>query len=1025
MPNFFMRFGMALISVILVITPTGNPTGFLSPRNQSEQGSSYQNPDNLLSNGDFENGVSPWEGMGDANLSPDAAHSGSTGVKITSETEAQQGWIPVTPGQTYHLKVWFRWLSFSGSNWGYDRVRVVEYNWGELAVSNLLHDQIPANEWTEIELTFTPQTNFVRIQMGLFGPQNGVELHFDDARLTTDQPTGGDEQDADNTNLQQTVTQNLLNNPDFEDGKASWQNLTDANLVTGDTASGVTASGSRAVRITSDLQASQGWIRVTPGSQYELRVWFKWNDYAGSRWGYDRIRVFNYDWSEALTVNQMHVQYAKGQWHELKYKFTPKTDQVSVSFGQFGPQDRVDLYFDSLSLSPVDPAAPVNEPTATNTTQPPADVTPTLTNTPIFTPTVTSTPTSTSTATQPVVSAPVENNLLPNADFESGVEAWSGIAAANIITSGTQSGGKAVRFTYAQEAQSAWLPVVAGQTYTLTAWFKWNEFSGANWGYDRLRVVNYDWSEAAVLNQLHIRQTRGVWQQVSLTFKPKTSQIRVMFGQFGPQDKVDIVFDNLAMVGASTGGQQPTQTLIPTLTPTPTTTALAPTPTVPTSTPPPAGSLITLPTVRTVNMPYLSGNILRDRYAEMSIFWLGRISNSDNYTDVRIAYNDTGIVIKANIFDKFFRYDTAGNAATLMQNDAISVFINTGNQGVSSPDSQTYRFTGGLNWWEDHSKYRSAARGNSGAWQTTSLAFTTLQGYAGSEFNNGKENRGWAMTFEIPYASLGLSGKPAEGTQWGIGVAVHDRDGASPNADRVYPESFSAANPSSWARLNFGLPAYTAPAAANTTLTTIRNKLNGVTVMDAGVGGDIGNLCNPSNIWDGWGNLNFKGQKNVNIQNQDYVGDWPCFSRFYVNFPLNSIPAGKVIVSAKLVMYQWGGSDMTQAKPSLIQIFSVRETWDENSITWNNSPLALENVSRTWVNPLNHTIQPNEWPGFKSEWDVTRAVAQAYGSGKPFNIVLYEADSAFHSGKYFSTSEADDWNATARPTLLITWGDPR
>jgi hypothetical protein len=86
------------------------------------------------------------------------------------------------------------------------------------------------------------------------------------------------------------------------------------------------------------------------------------------------------------------------------------------------------------------------------------------------------------------------------------------------------------------------------------------------------------------------------------------------------------------------------------------------------------------------------------------------------------------------------------------------------------------------------------------------------------------------------------------------------------------------------------------------------------------------------------------------------------------------------------------------------------------SITWNNAPLSGENLSAAWVDILDGF--PG-WPGVPREWDVSRAVAQAYAADAPLRIALYSADAAYHSGKYFSLSDTEDWNAVARPTLEV------
>ena len=88
---------------------------------------------------------------------------------------------------------------------------------------------------------------------------------------------------------------------------------------------------------------------------------------------------------------------------------------------------------------------------------------------------------------------------------------------------------------------------------------------------------------------------------------------------------------------------------------------------------------------------------------------------------------------------------------------------------------------------------------------------------------------------------------------------------------------------------------------------------------------------------------------------------------------------------------------------------------------WNNAPLPIENSSRAWGDPL---LAFPGWPGVARAWDVSGAVAAAYGAGKPLALVMYSADQDYHSGKYFVSSDTQDWNAVARPTLNVLWGDP-
>jgi hypothetical protein len=126
-----------------------------------------------------------------------------------------------------------------------------------------------------------------------------------------------------------------------------------------------------------------------------------------------------------------------------------------------------------------------------------------------------------------------------------------------------------------------------------------------------------------------------------------------------------------------------------------------------------------------------------------------------------------------------------------------------------------------------------------------------------------------------------------------------------------------------------------------------------------------------TNLFTQWGNQNFAGAIGVNVQNQLNIADWPCFSKYYLTFPLNSVPVGKAIQAATLTLHQWGGSDPNQARPSLIQVLTVAEDWNENTITWNNAPLALENVSQAWVDIVEDCGAPGgtPWPCIPRQFD--------------------------------------------------------
>ena len=438
---------------------------------------------------------------------------------------------------------------------------------------------------------------------------------------------------------------------------------------------------------------------------------------------------------------------------------------------------------------------------------------------------------------------------------------------------------------------------------------------------------------------------------------------------------------------------------------------------------------------RRVNAPRFDGAIA---FNETAVFWLGKVDQSANAADVRIGYTDDYLYSRVQIMDRrlwfnplldilgwlFFLLNLTPPADWFDRHDAASLYLKLGGNTGTAPSTDAYRFTVELNTCRDCAVHRAAWRGTGSSWTpVTNFPFATLTGWRGNSPNDDVDDRGWWTEFYIPFTSLGLDGPPPEGTLWGLGTRAHDRDdllGLAPISDAVWPESMTTSSPASWGELRFELPTYSPPTSARGTV-TIRQGLNGAVVPDGAVGGGTvcGNPVGPG-YFGLWGSLNYAGQDKMNVQNQGDIADWPCFSRYYVTFPLTALPAGKRIVSADLTLYQFGqAGDGLNSPRSLIQVFTIDRDWSELTLNWNNSPYARENVARTWVDPIGSLV----WPGVPRSWNVSAAAAEAYAGGVPLRLALYSADEAQHSGRYFSTSNTGDWNAVGRPTLEIKWGD--
>ena len=423
-----------------------------------------------------------------------------------------------------------------------------------------------------------------------------------------------------------------------------------------------------------------------------------------------------------------------------------------------------------------------------------------------------------------------------------------------------------------------------------------------------------------------------------------------------------------------------------------------------------------------VNVPYFDNRV---QFSETGIFWFGKVTLDENYSDVRVGYTQDELYIHLTIFDRNLWYSTDSSNTDLTSWDGVSIFLDTEGSVENRLTTNNFRFDSELSWWEPRSNYQASYQGDASGWKQAMLQFSTETGWRGNAPNDDSQNdRGWTITYHIPFKSLGMDGPPPTGRVWGLAVILYDRDSVAegPLLVKNWPPEMVPDRPESWGQLSFGLPSYVTPDIEPIGSTTIRHQLNGAEVIDSMVGGN--STCGTGSDWTTWGKANYAGRSQVNIQNQYDVADWPCFSKFYITFPLTSIPVQSAVVSATVTLYQFGnagGGDYGEPPVSLIQVFTVGEDWKEQTLTWNNAPLATENISRAWVEPI---IEFPGWPGVPRTWDVSKAVSEAFASGQPLRLVFYSADSPRHSGKYFLSSDTGDWNAIGRPTLKVEWGYP-
>ena len=419
-----------------------------------------------------------------------------------------------------------------------------------------------------------------------------------------------------------------------------------------------------------------------------------------------------------------------------------------------------------------------------------------------------------------------------------------------------------------------------------------------------------------------------------------------------------------------------------------------------------------------VNVPFFIDQI---QFDETAIFWLGEVNPTKNYSDVRVGYTSEELFVHVAIFDRLLWFDEITPVESFENWDAVSLYLDLNGNIANVPSKNTYRFVGQLSRRIERSEYQAAYRGNGAGWDKVNLPFSTEAGYRGNPNDSGRDS-GWRLTYRIPFSTFELNASPAEGELWGLGLIVHDRDDADGTLieNQIWPPGIDSERSATWGEMSFGsIPQLNSGAQSETNI-TIRHDLNGAVVKDGEVGGHT-NCGEELDRFSEWGSANYAHVDRINIQNQYDVADFPCFSKFYINFPIDGIPPGKSILSATLTLYQFGnagGGEWGEASDSLIQVFMVEDEWLENTLTWNSAPQAFENVSRSWIPWIA------EYPGARGvprTWDVTKAVSEVYAAGEPLKIALYSADSARHSGKYFWSSDYDV--EESRPSLHITWAD--
>ena len=141
------------------------------------------------------------------------------------------------------------------------------------------------------------------------------------------------------------------------------------------------------------------------------------------------------------------------------------------------------------------------------------------------------------------------------------------------------------------------------------------------------------------------------------------------------------------------------------------------------------------------------------------MFWFGAVSPTSTYSDVRVGYTDAEVYVFVSTIDRLLWYNTANPQQDLTAWDADTLYLGLNGPTGAIPDARAYRFDAELNSSSASSPaaYQASYRGDGSGWVATPVSFTTQPGWRGA-LNTTQDNKGWAMTFHIPFASSASPG---------------------------------------------------------------------------------------------------------------------------------------------------------------------------------------------------------------------------------------------------------------------------
>ena len=166
---------------------------------------------------------------------------------------------------------------------------------------------------------------------------------------------------------------------------------------------------------------------------------------------------------------------------------------------------------------------------------------------------------------------------------------------------------------------------------------------------------------------------------------------------------------------------------------------------------------------RRVNAPYFGA----DKVAlnQTAVFWLGQETLGTQYGDIRVGYNDREILVNANVMDRYLWYNSKiFGPQDLTRYDSVSLYLDQSGNRSLILDTSALRLDTQFTWYErDRDRWQATYQAEQGTWTLLTNGFTSEATWRGNEPNSVRENRGWMVTYHIPFSTFQLDGPPAPG----------------------------------------------------------------------------------------------------------------------------------------------------------------------------------------------------------------------------------------------------------------------